>query len=94
MKIPIKTEREAEKMRQSCRAASDVLDRVTGLIRPGITTGEVDQAAADFMAELGCKSASSAIAVSPVFCISERSSRARHRWTSASVNDIVKPMSA
>ncbi len=57
MKIPIKTEREAEKMRLACRAASDVLDRVSGLIRPGLTTGEVDQAAADFMAELGCKSA-------------------------------------
>jgi len=57
MKIPIKTEREAEKMRLACRAASEVLDRVSSLIRPGLTTGEVDQAAADFIAELGCKSA-------------------------------------
>jgi methionyl aminopeptidase len=57
MKIPLKTEREAEKMRLACRAASDVLDRVSGLIRPGLTTGEVDQAAADFIAELGCRSA-------------------------------------
>jgi methionyl aminopeptidase len=57
MSIPIKTEREIEKMRLACRSASEVLDRVTGLVRPGITTGEVDQAAADFMAELGCKSA-------------------------------------
>jgi methionyl aminopeptidase len=57
MSIPIKTEREIEKMRLACRAASDVLDRVSSLVRPGITTGEVDQAAADFIAELGCKSA-------------------------------------
>lgn len=57
MSIPIKTEREAEKMRISCRAASEVLDRVSSLIRPGISTGEVDQAAADIMVELGCKSA-------------------------------------
>lgn len=57
MSIPIKTDREIEKMRTACRAASDVLDRVSSLLRPGITTGEVDQAAADFMAELGCKSA-------------------------------------
>jgi methionyl aminopeptidase len=57
MSIPIKNEREIEKMRLACRAASEVLDRTSGLIRPGITTGEVDQAAADFMAELGCKSA-------------------------------------
>ena len=57
MSIPIKTEREIDKMRLACKAASEVLDRVSGLVRPGITTGEVDQAAADFMAELGCKSA-------------------------------------
>jgi methionyl aminopeptidase len=57
MSIPIKSERETEKMRVACRAASDVLDRVSSLVRPGVTTGEVDQAAADYMAELGCKSA-------------------------------------
>ncbi len=57
MSIPIKNEREIEKMRLSCRAASDVLERVSSLVRPGITTREVDQAAADFIAELGCTSA-------------------------------------
>jgi methionyl aminopeptidase len=57
MSIPIKSERETEKMRHACRAASDILERVSGLIRPGITTGEVDLAAADYIAELGCKSA-------------------------------------
>src|SRR5213083_2249628 len=44
-------------MRQACRTASDVLDRVRDLVRPGITTKEVDEAAADFMGEARVKSA-------------------------------------
>ena len=55
--IPIKTQRDIEKMRIACRAASEILERTTGLIRPGITTKEVDAAAAEFMAEAQCKSA-------------------------------------
>jgi len=55
--IPIKTAKEVEKMRRSCRTASDILDRVSELIRPGITTKEVDEAAADFMVEADVKSA-------------------------------------
>jgi methionyl aminopeptidase len=55
--IPIKNEREIEKMRIACQAARTILERVSALLRPGVTTGEVDQAAADFMAEDNCKSA-------------------------------------
>ena len=55
--IPIKSGREIEKMRQACRTASEILDRVSELIRPGISTKEVDQAAADFMQEAGVQSA-------------------------------------
>ncbi|MDP9290734.1 MAG: type I methionyl aminopeptidase [Verrucomicrobiota bacterium] len=55
--IPIKTGREIEKMRQACRTASQVLDHVGNLVRPGISTAEIDQAAADFIAEAGCQSA-------------------------------------
>ena len=44
-------------MRQSCRVASDILERVIELIRPGITTKEVDEAAAEMMAEAGVRSA-------------------------------------
>jgi len=55
--IPIKSSREIEKMRQACRTASDILDRVSELVRPGITTKEVDEAAADFMQEANVKSA-------------------------------------
>jgi methionyl aminopeptidase len=57
MSIPIKSEREIEKMRVACRCASEILDRTSSLVRPGITTGEVDLAASDFMSEMGCKSA-------------------------------------
>ncbi len=57
MSIPLKNDREIEKMRTACRTASEILDRVSNLVRPGISTGEVDQAAADFMAEAKCKSA-------------------------------------
>src|ERR1700693_1823030 len=55
--IPIKNAQEIEKMRQACRTTRDILDRVSGLIRPGITTKEVDEAAADFMSETRVKSA-------------------------------------
>src|SRR6266487_77892 len=55
--IPIKNAKEIEKMRQACRAASDILDRVSDMVRPGITTKEVDEAAADFMSDAHVKSA-------------------------------------
>ena len=44
-------------MRQACRTASDILERVSELVRPGITTKEVDQAAADFMSDANVTSA-------------------------------------
>jgi methionyl aminopeptidase len=55
--IPIKSLREIEKMRLACRTASEVLDRVSEIIRPGVSTKEIDQAAADLMAEAGVRSA-------------------------------------
>jgi methionyl aminopeptidase len=55
--IPIKNAKEIEKMRQACRTASDILDRVSDLVRPGITTKEVDEAAAAFMSDAHVKSA-------------------------------------
>jgi methionyl aminopeptidase len=55
--IPIKSAREVEKMRQACRTASDILDRVSDLVRPGISTKEIDEAAAAFMQEARVKSA-------------------------------------
>src|SRR5205823_5314116 len=55
--IPIKSAREIEKMRLACRTASDVLDRVSEIVRPGISTKEVGEAAADFMQVAAVKSA-------------------------------------
>ena len=55
--IPIKSPKEVDQMRQACRTASEILDRVTELVRPGISTKEVDEAAADFMLEANVKSA-------------------------------------
>lgn len=55
--IPIKSAREIDKMRLACRTASDVLERVSEMIRPGISTKEVDQAAADLMQGAGVRSA-------------------------------------
>jgi len=49
--IPIKSAREIDKMRLACRTASDVLEKISELIRPGISTKEIDQAAADLIAE-------------------------------------------
>ena len=55
--IPIKSAKEVDKMRRSCRTASEILDKVSELVRPGITTKEVDDAAADFMQGANVKSA-------------------------------------
>src|ERR1022692_479777 len=55
--IPIKSAKEVEKMRQACRTASEVLDRVSETIRPGVSTKEIDEVAADLMEEAGVKSA-------------------------------------
>ncbi|MGC3988193.1 MAG: type I methionyl aminopeptidase [Chthoniobacteraceae bacterium] len=55
--IPIKNAREIEMMRQACGLANDVLEEVSGLVRPGITTGEVDAAAGELIVKAGGKSA-------------------------------------
>src|SRR5205809_7572046 len=55
--IPIKSAKEVEKMRQACRTASEILDRVSELVRPGIATKEVDEAAAAFVQEAKVRSA-------------------------------------
>lgn len=55
--IPIKNESEIEMMRAAGRSARSVLERLSAMVRPGITTREIDAAAADFMTEEKCKSA-------------------------------------
>jgi methionine aminopeptidase, type I len=55
--IPIKTDSQIEKMRRACDLASSVLNGVADMIRPGITTGELDRAAGEMIAAAGAKSA-------------------------------------
>lgn len=55
--IPIKNASEIDQMRKAGEAAANVLNKVADLITPGITTGELDHAAGEFMAEAGVKSA-------------------------------------
>ncbi|HRJ72355.1 MAG TPA: type I methionyl aminopeptidase [Terrimicrobiaceae bacterium] len=55
--IPIKRGHEIDKMRRAGEAAATVLSRLVGMIAPGVTTGEIDHAAGQFMAELGVTSA-------------------------------------
>jgi methionyl aminopeptidase len=55
--IPIKTRAELERMRQSNRIAARVLNAVSAAVRPGMTTGELDELAAGRMRAMGVRSA-------------------------------------
>ena len=44
-------------MRASCKLASAILEELSAILCPGITTKEVDRWGAKLMAEAGCKSA-------------------------------------
>jgi methionyl aminopeptidase len=55
--IPIKNDREIDLMRAACRVAAQVLDRLGNLVTPGMTTRDIDEAAAEFIDEAGAKSA-------------------------------------
>src|SRR5688572_24466906 len=44
-------------MRQACGLAAQNLDQLGALLRPGVTTGEIDKAPGDMKADPGCKSA-------------------------------------
>jgi methionyl aminopeptidase len=57
MSVIIKTPKEIDRMRASGRIAGQIIDQVSDLIRPGVTTGEIDQAAADLIAQYNCTSA-------------------------------------
>lgn len=55
--IPIKNAGEIAAMREACRAAAVVLDKVCALVVPGVSTYELDLAAKSFMDEIGATSA-------------------------------------
>ena len=55
--IPIKRGPEIDKMRRAGEMAADILNRLAELAAPGVSTGEIDHAAALFMREAGVQSA-------------------------------------
>lgn len=55
--IRIKTPHELERMRASNRLAARLLDELASRIRPGVRTGELDRAAAEWLKREGAKSA-------------------------------------
>lgn len=57
VRIPIKSAREIEKMREAGRVASDVLQKLAKAVEPGRTTGEIDSLAAELIRQHDAKSA-------------------------------------
>ncbi len=57
VRIPIKTASEIESMRSAGRIASGILQQLAAMVKDGITTGEIDQASAELIAESGSTSA-------------------------------------
>ncbi|HLP78658.1 MAG TPA: type I methionyl aminopeptidase [Candidatus Paceibacterota bacterium] len=55
--IVLKSERDLEAMRPACTIAGTVLDDVAAFIKPGLTTREVDEYAAERIKSYGAKSA-------------------------------------
>ena len=55
--IPIKRGPEIDKMRRAGETAAQILNQLGALIAPGMTTGDIDHAAAQYMTEAGVRSA-------------------------------------
>jgi len=55
--IPIRDKIAIAKMREACAIAATVLDQLKPLVRPGITTQDLEEAGRDFIARLGARSA-------------------------------------
>lgn len=55
--IPIKTSKQIEKMRRSCRITREALSRLEEHVVPGVTTGELDRIAGELIRESGGTSA-------------------------------------
>ena len=47
--IIIKSAKEIEKMRQAGRVAAQAMEKVLAAVRPGVTTGELDRIAFDYI---------------------------------------------
>lgn len=57
MTIPIKSKEGIARMREACAIAATVLENLKPLVRPGITTQDLEEAGRDWIARLGARSA-------------------------------------
>ena len=57
MTIPIKNKDGIAKMREACAIAATVLEQLKPLVRPGVTTQDLEEAGRDWIARLGARSA-------------------------------------
>jgi len=55
--IPIKNSREIEAMRQTCRIAANVLDKLSAFVAPGVSTYDLDQEGRKLIEGYGARSA-------------------------------------
>ena len=61
IRVICKNFKDKEKMRRASRSAATVLDRLCGLVKPGMSTWEIDEAGGELMATMGIKSDARAI---------------------------------
>jgi methionyl aminopeptidase len=57
MTIPIKNKEGIARMREACAIAASVLDSLKPLVRPGVSTQDLEEAGRDFIARHGARSA-------------------------------------
>ncbi len=57
MTIPIKNKEGIARMREACAIAATVLEKIKPLVRPGVTTQDLEEAGRDWIARLGARSA-------------------------------------
>ena len=57
MSVPIKNKEGIAKMREACAIAATVLENLKPLVKPGITTQDLEEAGRDLIARLGARSA-------------------------------------
>ena len=57
MSVPIKSKEGIARMREACAIAATVLENLKPLVKPGITTQDLEEAGRDWIARLGARSA-------------------------------------
>jgi methionyl aminopeptidase len=57
MSVPIKNKEGIARMREACAIAATVLENLKPLVKPGITTQDLEEAGRDWIARLGARSA-------------------------------------